>query len=474
VPGRTTISQALEWTPDIKPKVLVEDQSVNDIMEAMIKKHKECQAYYDSIVNHFYGGDIYDVCERLWTFCKHNFRYKIESVELQRVSSPATMLRRGHIDCKNYSLFIGGVLDAMKRQGEKLSWCFRYVSQNLLNSEKHHVFVVVNPKSDNIWIDPVLNGFNKKPLYWYKTSRQPGSAAVGYLNRGRAIYGTTAQALTPAQSGAYYGAAAYNNQNLIPGAGTAFLANPPITYWVTGGQLILPPTNEIGGAAVPALPTDLQVKYASSFMGYPIPSNLPYPVVKAGNVLQWSAPVNGVGSITSAQLEANNKLLWVFMMAAMGPLINSYSSYPYANGFGMLSSDIMTKSSPTSKYNMLNPDDKETFVGQVLTEVGTQVLPVVATVAGLVTSVVASPAAGAAVTAALEGVDSVLNQAENTSGYGATKTLDVTNPASVPSVVPGTAPSLLSVSNLTTLSMSNPLIWLAAAAGVFFLLNSDE
>jgi hypothetical protein len=43
----------------------------------------------------------------------------------------------------------------------------------------HHTFVVINPDTNNeIWIDPVLNGFNLKKQYYYKLDKKPKNMAL--------------------------------------------------------------------------------------------------------------------------------------------------------------------------------------------------------------------------------------------------------------------------------------------------------
>lgn len=148
-------------------KLVTEDQQVQDIVDAIIDQHIQCTGHYDLIYKNFLGGDLYDVCERLWLFCKENFDYSIEGVDGQFVSSPLTQLKRGHNDCKGYALFIAGVLDAMKRNGMQIDWVYRFASYRLFNREPGHVFVVVNPKNENIWIDPVLDTFDLHYRYWW-------------------------------------------------------------------------------------------------------------------------------------------------------------------------------------------------------------------------------------------------------------------------------------------------------------------
>lgn len=149
----------------------VEDQDVPDIVRRMMMKFEKTKGDYDKIYTYFDGGSIDDICRRLWTFCRKNFNYVIEDEEVQNVSSPITMLTNGEVDCKNYSLFIAGVLDAMRRHGKDLTWEFRYASYKLLQPPGH-VFVVVNPRTDDIWVDPVLDQYNYKLFYWHKISKR--------------------------------------------------------------------------------------------------------------------------------------------------------------------------------------------------------------------------------------------------------------------------------------------------------------
>lgn len=148
-------------------RLITDDQQVQDIIDAIIEQHIQCTSHYDLIYRNFSGGDLYDICERLWLFCKENFDYSIESLDGQYVSSPLTQLKRGHNDCKGYALFIAGVLDAMKREGMRVNWVYRFSSYRLFNREPGHVFVVVNPGTDDIWIDPVLDTFNLHYRYWW-------------------------------------------------------------------------------------------------------------------------------------------------------------------------------------------------------------------------------------------------------------------------------------------------------------------
>lgn len=180
--NRAKLIGILHGTRPVSEKV-VDDQTVNDIIARMLIKHRKCQPDYDKIYKEFEGGSLKDICYRLWRDCRATFNYKIEDGKAQYVSAPLTMLQDKNVDCKNYALFIAGVLDAMKRHGRSLTWQFRYACYELFGGIGH-VFVVVNPSTDNIWVDPVIPIFNYHLFYWYcrnKRIRQVGglSARIG-------------------------------------------------------------------------------------------------------------------------------------------------------------------------------------------------------------------------------------------------------------------------------------------------------
>jgi hypothetical protein len=169
--------------------VLVDEQDVGDIITGVVDKHLECVRHYDTIYPMFdKPGSWYEVGNRLFDFCKEQLAYSVESLDLQLVSTPATILKRGYSDCKGYALFIGGIVDAMKRAGEEVDWCYRFGSYKLLNSSPAHVFIVINPKSDNIWVDPCMDVYNSHfPFPYYKideyvqTCRSKTVAGIGFV-----------------------------------------------------------------------------------------------------------------------------------------------------------------------------------------------------------------------------------------------------------------------------------------------------
>lgn len=160
--------------------MITRNQNVRDIINLIKIKHLKCARDYDKIANSFWTGDIYTTCEKLWKWCKKNIGYNIESEEVQTISPPSVILARGSGDCKHYSLFIAGVLDALRRRGENIDWNYRFASYNPFDPTPGHVFVVVNDNGNEIWIDPVLHSFDNHKPFMYAvdktifTAKKPG------------------------------------------------------------------------------------------------------------------------------------------------------------------------------------------------------------------------------------------------------------------------------------------------------------
>ena len=156
-------------------KMLVRDQQVPDIISAMLSAHKLYASEYDKISKDFYSGNGVQTAKKLFEFLKKNVRYKIESDKNQRIMSPSAILSLGKNDCKNYALFIMGVLDSLKRKGfinNKIY--YRFASYKLLDEIPHHVFAVIQDQDGNeYFIDPVLSKFDERKTYYHKIDKEP-------------------------------------------------------------------------------------------------------------------------------------------------------------------------------------------------------------------------------------------------------------------------------------------------------------
>ena len=151
-------------------KVIVHDQGTNDIIKSILAAHKIYASEYDKISDYFWTGDLKSTCQNLWNFLKQNIKYHIESESKQKIMSPTAILTLAKNDCKNYSLFINGVLDSLKRKGKiKNKIVYRFASYKILDEIPHHVFAVaIDDNGNEIWIDPVLPNFNNRKTYFHK------------------------------------------------------------------------------------------------------------------------------------------------------------------------------------------------------------------------------------------------------------------------------------------------------------------
>ena len=181
-------------------KMLVRDQQVPDIISAMLSAHKMYASEYDKISQDFYSGDGVQTAKKLFEFLKKNVRYKIESDQAQRIMSPAAILSLGKNDCKNYALFIMGVLDSLKRKGlinNKIY--YRFASYKLLDEIPHHVFAVIQDEQGNeFFIDPVLSKFNERKTYYHKIDKKPSMPLYSVSGIGAPKKKTAAKAVAPA------------------------------------------------------------------------------------------------------------------------------------------------------------------------------------------------------------------------------------------------------------------------------------
>lgn len=148
-----------------KQKVLVQNQSTKNIIDEIIKAHYLYADDYKKIAKNFEGANDLQTGKNVFNFLKNNVRYVVDSEENQKIKSPAAIIATGACDCKCYSLFIGGILGALK-----IPFIYRFASYNK-NKNLGHVFVVMYYYGKEIFIDPVIENFNNKKPYTYKVDK---------------------------------------------------------------------------------------------------------------------------------------------------------------------------------------------------------------------------------------------------------------------------------------------------------------
>lgn len=171
--SKETIAEALPPFKDQRV-LLIDRQDTKDIVREILRAHKEYMSDYDSIYHYFDTGNIDDTSRQLFEFLKRNVPYTKESGDYQTVKSPSAILEDGEqVDCKNYSLFIAGVLDAIKRNtGDAWDWTYRFASY-CDDPEPGHVFVVVKDHGKELWIDPVFTHYNERKMPNFEVDKKP-------------------------------------------------------------------------------------------------------------------------------------------------------------------------------------------------------------------------------------------------------------------------------------------------------------
>ena len=149
---------------------IIRDQNVNDIIDNLLMYHDTYSDQYKNIAPYFLGFYEEDTLKNIFKFLKKNVEYYQEPTENQTLQTPASILTNKKNDCKNYALFIGGILQALNENGYNIPFSYRFASYNAFSKQYGHVFVVAYPGTKNeIWIDPVLDFFNdrsREPYYY--------------------------------------------------------------------------------------------------------------------------------------------------------------------------------------------------------------------------------------------------------------------------------------------------------------------
>lgn len=159
-------------------KMLVSEQSTSDIIQAILKAHKEHAKDYAKIASNFNAPTRREIGQKIFNFLKNNVQYRIESSSKQTVKSPAAILAQGYGDCKHYSLFAGGVLENLG-----VPFAYRFASYKIYDKSPQHVFVVINPNKDNeIWLDPVLPSYDQKKPYTHAIDKKMAIYSISGIN----------------------------------------------------------------------------------------------------------------------------------------------------------------------------------------------------------------------------------------------------------------------------------------------------
>lgn len=137
----------------------VEDQFTVDIIREVLDGHVHFKNDYDNICMDFYSPNPVKLAKNIFDFCKQNIEYDEETEKIQSIKSPGAILITGKGDCKHMASMTAGILDALRRKGKNIKFNYRFAGYGWLdqiNEHVRHVFVVLDPGKNEIWIDAVM------------------------------------------------------------------------------------------------------------------------------------------------------------------------------------------------------------------------------------------------------------------------------------------------------------------------------
>jgi hypothetical protein len=173
-------NKILSVLPEFKNSeiVLKKKQGVEDIVKGILKTHNQYFTDYDLISDFFYRGNVEDTCKYIFDFLKQNVPYEIESENYQTLRSPGAILHFPG-DCKSFALFSNGCLDSLRRKGKlKCDLLYRFAGYGVFTDYIEHVFCVCKTGKNEIWVDPVLNGYNEKKQPNYIVDKKINNMAL--------------------------------------------------------------------------------------------------------------------------------------------------------------------------------------------------------------------------------------------------------------------------------------------------------
>ncbi len=172
-----------------KKDVITYNQDTKDIISGILHIHDKYRSEYDKIYKFFDGGSVDQTAYNVWEYLKDNFKYRIEPEDMQILRSPSAIIGSDSfgIDCKCYSLFSAGIMDAYRRNtGQDFNLAYRFASYDPFDTTPQHVFAVVKDGGNEYWIDPVLDEYDqKKQPYYFKDKNIQNMALVAMSGIGK-------------------------------------------------------------------------------------------------------------------------------------------------------------------------------------------------------------------------------------------------------------------------------------------------
>jgi hypothetical protein len=158
--------------PENKEVILTYNQDTDDIIDAILTadQNNPTLSYENAI--YFEGADDYQTGANIFYYLKENIKYEAEPDSEQTTKTIERLVADKKGDCKHYSLFAGAVLKSLN-----IPYAYRFVSFGD-NEDIQHVYVVIHPETNPIYLDAVIDQFDTQERYNFAQDYYPESKKI--------------------------------------------------------------------------------------------------------------------------------------------------------------------------------------------------------------------------------------------------------------------------------------------------------
>ena len=159
--------------PEMEEYIISHNQDTDDIISAILNADNNNPALsYDNAVL-FMSEDDYKTGLNIFNYIKDNIYYQAEPDSSQTTKTIDRILTDQKGDCKHYSLFAGSVLKTLG-----IPYVYRFVSFGD-KDDLTHVYIVINPDTNPLYLDGVIDEYNTQEPYKYKEDYYPKNKKIG-------------------------------------------------------------------------------------------------------------------------------------------------------------------------------------------------------------------------------------------------------------------------------------------------------
>jgi transglutaminase-like putative cysteine protease len=150
--------------PKYQSIIVCDNQTVDDIAGLITYGIQQSIPQAKAINNFFIGRNTDDTCRRIWTYLKHNVRYKAEPPNLQTVKTLSRLLKTDKVgDCKHLATASAALCLSLG-----IPVKLRMVGFNYYDKHPKHIYTVAVKNGKEYVIDAVMNKYDTEPAYKFK------------------------------------------------------------------------------------------------------------------------------------------------------------------------------------------------------------------------------------------------------------------------------------------------------------------